>query len=216
MKMKAHDDIVETLEPVPSQRELYQLIKIVLHKNSVLENELRQLKKIVNIRHKKDVLECLNQNKNDQLRTWIEWYRSVELEEEDLKMALENDLTKAMEHIFKKKVSKGDAPIYWFKEKPQQLFLYDGIGEPVKKAWKIASHTDIEKMVMCWSHALLKKFVVWQNDNRAFFIENDKNKDLEILYMSRISGIKNPVEKRTAEMKKWLYGFSGICYDLTV
>lgn len=213
MKLKSHDDIVESMEIIPSQRELFNLIKIVIHKNIMLENELKQLKNIVNSRHKKEVLEWLNQSKNDNRKIFVEWYKSVELLEEDLKMALDNDLTKAIEHILKRTETGEKSPICWFKEKPNQLFVYEYNGELNKKIWRLASHTDIEKMVVFLSHSLLKNFVKWQNENRAFFLENEKNKDLEILYMSRITGIKNPVEKRTAEIKKWLYGLPVICFD---
>lgn len=211
MKMKSHDDIVESMEIIPNQREMFQLIKSVMLKNSLLENEIKQLKNTVNIRYKKEVLDWLNLFNNDNRKTFMESYKSIELLDEDLKTALDNDLTKATEHIMKRILEKSSPPVSRFKEKPNQLFIYDfeKIGEPTIK-WKLASHTDIEKMVLFLSHALLKKFVNWQNENRSFFMENDKNKDLEILYMSRIAGIKNPVERRTADIKKWLYGLSSI------
>lgn len=216
MKMKSHDDIVESMEPIPNHRELFKMVQMVMLKNKALENEIKQLRNIVNIRHKREVIEWLNQNKNNNMRTFIEWYKSIEINEEDLQMALNNDLTRAMEHILKKITGTDDKPpICRFKEKPNQLFIFDyeNKEETNKKSWRLASHIDIEKMVIFICHALLKKFVIWQNDNRAFFVENDKNKDLEILYMSRITGIKNPLEKRTADIKKWLYGLSVICYD---
>lgn len=214
MKMKSHDEIVDSMEAVPNNRELFNLIKTVLLKNNVLENEVKRLKNIVNVRHKKEVLEYLNQNKIKNMNTFMEWYKSSAITEDDLKIALDSDLTKAIEFVIKKIIMTTDLkqPICWFKEKPNQLFIYDydGTGSQ-NKSWRIALHQDIEKMVVFISHALLKIFVNWQKENREFFTESDKNKDLEILYMTRISGIKNPVEKRTAEIKKWLSGFSTIC-----
>lgn len=232
MKWKSHDELVDLSEPLPSHRDMFHMIKTVMLKNRILETELKQLKNVVNARHKKEVLEWLNQTKNNQMETFMEWYQAIPVDEEDLKVALNNDLTQAIEHILKKNTGK-NVPICRFKEKPNQLFVF-GLNSVVAdatilknsendlspkefeeeapcKKWRLANHIEIEKMVVFLSRALLKLFVKWQNENRAFFVENEKNKDLEIVYMSRITGIKNPLEKRTADIKKWLYGFPEIC-----
>ena len=213
MKNKSHDDMVDSMETLPSQRELFQLIKAVMVKNEVLENELKQIKKMVSVRHKRDVLEYLN-HKKEYGKTFIEWYKSFTVDSDDLQLALDTDLTKAIQQIIHKSSlsNTGSRPLCWFKEKQNHLYLLDSCnGEP--KKWRLATHQDIEKMVVFLSNSLLKKFVHWQNENMEFLTANDKNKDLEIIYMSKITGIKNPIDKRTFDVKKWLYSFPLIRED---
>ena len=221
------DEYQDSIETLPNQRDVYKLLKILAIKCNVLEKEVIQMKKTTNIRQKKQIIDLLNEKKMDQ--TFTNWYKQIEITEEDMRVSMEKDLTKGIIQIIKKKIenSTENKPIACFKEKSNSIFIYDIVGEvesqtkPISEnplsnsssqplnssipSWRIATNEDINKLVGLYSHEILKIFVKWQKENLEFFMANDKNKDLEIEYMSRISGIKNPVEKRTSELKKWLY-----------
>lgn len=238
-KIQSVDEFQDSIETIPSQREIFQFIKKLALKCSVLEKEVIQLKKNTGIRQKREILEILNEKKMNE--SFTTWYKEIDISEDDMKIAMEHNLTKAIIHLIKKKLEVPtndiNLPFACFKEKPNIIFLYDvftsnsiqqlqEINSPFnicesfsktkfynnesqkeKPIWKLASNDDIEKMVKYLSHEILKVFVKWQKENIEFFMANEQNKNLEIEYMSRISGHKNPLEKRTTEFKKWLYCF---------
>jgi len=263
MKNHNHDEFFDSIETIPSQRELYSLIKILALKCDVLENEVKLMKNTVQIRQKKQIIELLNQKNNENISDFIEWYKSYSINDEDLKIVLDYDLTRGIEDILKKmvEITKHNSPICSFKDKSNQIYICrrggvaDGAetlnsgnevgrvykfdfnsieGEPepepdsvplkkiwrrsgiadnseainsgneVGRVWKIANNEEIEKMVNYFSNQLLKYFVKWQKEKISFFTANEKNKDLEIVYMSKITGNKTTNEKRTSEIKKWI------------
>jgi hypothetical protein len=210
IKNKTHDELQDSTETLPSQRDMFNLLKLLTIKCGVLEKEVEQLKKISYVRQKKQILEILNDRKPPN-QTYTSWYINIVITEEDMKKAMEHDLTQGIIHVIKKKIegSPSFPPVACFKEKPNNIYIYDILSvneENLQKiGWKMASQEEIEKCVKHISHEILKVFVKWQQENLDFFMENEKNKDLEIEYMSRISGMKNPVEKRASELKKWLF-----------
>lgn len=209
-KIQTPDEFQESIETIPSQRDMFQIIKLLSIKCSVLEKEVIQMKKKANIFQKKEILELLNEKIMNE--TFTKWYKNIEITEDEMKIAMENNLSKAIIELIKRKmedIKSTNLPFACFKEKPNVIFIYDTneIDNNHNQKWKMASNDDIEKLVKYLSHEILKVFVKWQKENIAFFMANEQNKNLEIEYMSRISGHKNPLEKRTLEIKKWLYNF---------
>lgn len=221
IQSKTHDEFQDSIETIPNQRNMFNLLKLLAIKCGVLEKEITYLKQNTQIRQKKQILEHLNEKKN-VYKSFVKWYKETEITEEDMKISMQQDLTKGIINILKRILSLHDSskendkrvPICYVKEKPHTIYIYDRVKdssnietETNRNEWKIASNDDIEKLVLFYSHEILKVFVKWQKENLEFFMANEKNKDLEIEYMSKISGIKNPVEKRVNELKKWLYSY---------
>lgn len=216
IQSKTHDEFQDSIETIPNQRNMFNLLKLLAIKCGVLEKEITHLKQNTQIRQKKQIMEYLNEKKN-VCNYFVKWYKETEITEEDMKISMQQDLTKGIINILKNKLTNlrdntTRVPICYVKEKPNTIYIYDRVKvsgtetvESNKNEWKIATNDDLEKLVSFYSHEILKVFVKWQKENLVFFMANAKNKDLEIEYMSKISGIKNPVEKRVNELKKWLY-----------
>jgi hypothetical protein len=119
------DDYQDSIETLPNQRDIYKLLKILAIKCNVLEKEVIQMKKTTNIRQKKQIFELLNEKKMDQ--TFTNWYKEIEITEDDMRVSMEKDLTKGIIQIIKKKIENSidNKPIACFKEKSNSIFIYD-------------------------------------------------------------------------------------------
>ena len=191
-----------------------------------MEKEVDLLRKSTSKRQKKEIFEILNEKKMNE--TFTEWYKEIEITVDNMKIAMEHNLSKAIIHILKTKIeclganNSNNIPFACFKEKPNMIFIYDknetddyndNINGDNKPKWKIGINNDIEKMVKYLSHEILKVFVKWQRENIDFFMANEQNKNLEIEYMSRISGHNNSLDRRTQEIKKGILRFMELTFS---
>lgn len=212
MRLKTHDEFVEDVEELPSQREMFKLIKELASKCNTLEKEVFHLKQVVNIRQKKQIVECLN-NKNishPPLNTFTEWFKSWEVYMDDLQKIFENDLSDGIKQVIKREIElyKSIKPICAFSNKPNYLYVFDISNEKEENnepIWKPMSKELFEVMYMYLNRKFMQMFIQWQNANRERIEASEMEKDQLIVYMIKLNGSRVPIEKRESELKKWLY-----------
>lgn len=205
-QLQSQDDFCLSVETLPTQREMFDLMKSLALKCSDLEKEVVHLKQIVNVRQKKQILEWLNTNRTVLPYTFTEWYSNIEVTMEDLEKVFQYDLDNSIQHILQHKIDglKG-IPVCGFSQKTNHLYIFDIIPDEKAKAWKSITSTDIEKMISFISRKIMQKFLVWQKENQQVLSASQQSKDREIIYMMKVNGPRITDEKRNSEMKKWLF-----------
>ncbi len=220
--LKTHDQITECSEELPSQREMYKLIKELALKCSTLEKEVTHLKAIVNIRQRKHILECLNngnsQTKNPSI-TFSQWYKEWNVTMDDLYKVFENDLSEGIKNVIKREIDlfSGNKPICAFNNKPNYIYMFETDKETSQKEWRPLSSEYFDGMFMYITRKFFQIFIKWQNENREKIESSEAEKDAIIMHMIKLNGSRVPTEKRELEIKKWLYSIieqqSNILYE---
>lgn len=208
--------IMSSTEKMPTHKEMFYLIKSLAFKCNKLETELHQLKNVVSIRKKKEILYWLNTEKKGE-QAFTDFYNGIKIEEEDLKVVLEYDLLKGVEHIVIKALKnvKDIRPIFCCNQKTNQIYIYDywtveqenqeGETEKRKLQWKIGGNGEIEKMVITLNNKFLEEYIVWKQENKDMFRNTEESINLEMSYMSKLIGYKLSIEKMVLDIKKKIY-----------
>jgi hypothetical protein len=204
-QLQSRDDFNLSVETLPSQREMFSLLKTLALKCSDLEKEVQQLKQTVNIRQKKQILEWLNTHRTTLYVTFTEWYSNIEITMEDLEKVFEYDLIDGIKKVLELRMGGLKIiPICGFSQKKNHLYIFDSIHNNTNE-WKSLSNSDLDKMIFCISRKFMQKFVLWQRKNEELVTNSERLKDQEIMYMVKINGSKISDEKRNAEVKRWLF-----------
>jgi len=204
-QLQSQDDFCLAVETLPTQREMFELMKSLALKCSELEKEVVHLKQIVNVRQKKQILEWLNSNRTSVPSTFTEWYTDIEVTMEDLEKVFQYDLDSSIQNILQRKINQVKCvPICGFSQKTNHLYIFDMTDENVN-LWKNVATPDIDKMIFYMSRKIMQKFLVWQKENQEELSASQQSKDREIIYMMKVNGSKITDEKRNTEMKKWLF-----------
>lgn len=223
IQLKTHDEIVDLSEEMPSQKEMFNLLKELSLKCSNLEKEVSHLKSIVNIRQKKQILECLN-NANSQSKTptntFTEWYTNWTVNMEDLYKIFENDLSEGIKNVIKREIenySCGVKPICAFNNKQNYIYVFEKENETSSPQWRPLSAENFDNMFLYINRKFFQIFINWQNENRDKIESSEAEKDTTIMHMIKLNGSRVPTEKRENEIKKWLYSIieqkSDILYE---
>ena len=205
---KEYDNEMDSYEKLPTPREMYQLLRETLYKCNKLEKELTKLKNTTFIKQRKQIIEYLNQPKNEPTMNFIEWSKSINIDHEHLEIVFQDDLTEGIKECIKTVCEKKTTvlPIRSFSQKSNTLYFYHNSDEnPDKYSWKIMSNDDIDKFVSILSYKFLQEYMKFQRSIMDQ-IENDDNvKENHIIYMIKINGGKGSDDRRRNEIKKILY-----------
>jgi hypothetical protein len=210
------DEYTNFTEKIPSPREMYNLLKELAVKCKTLENEVTLLKQNANIKQRKHVLEWLHLNKPNSV-PFREWYKSIQVDFNNVNKVFESNLTEGIKHIIKNSLLTDRKPLYAFTRKIDYIYVYDD-GDDVETPlqWMHFTSAHCEKLVQYISKQLLIEFIKWQKDKQLSIsysetmdddalYENTKMLDKDLKYLIKINGSNISLEKRTSEIKKWLY-----------
>lgn len=210
IQSKTHDEITDISEEIPTQKEMYKLLKELALKCGNLEKEVSQLKAVVNIRQKKQILECLN-NQNSETKkpkiTFTQWYKTWEVTVDDLFKVFEDDLSEGFKNVINRQISifQEIKPLCAFTNKPNYIYMFEQETETNLIQWLPLSSEIFNEMFMYITRKFFQVFIKWQNENREKIESSEAEKDTIIMYMIKLNGSKVPTEKRELEIKKWLY-----------
>jgi hypothetical protein len=198
------DEYTNFTEKIPSPREMFNLLKELAVKCKLLETEVTLLKQHVNIKQRKHILDWLNLNKQNSV-SFHEWYNSIKVDVNGLSKVFESNLTEGIKYIIKYSLLSDCKPLYAFTQKANYIYVYDDCPDENKQSWMHFTSPQCEKLVQYISRQLLVEFIKWQKENQHLIVDNEMMKDKEIEYMVKINGSKISLEKRTAEIKKWMF-----------
>ncbi len=210
IQAKTHDEITDISEEIPTQKEMYKLLKELALKCGNLEKEVSQLKAVVNIRQKKQILECLNNQNSENKKpriTFTQWYTSWNVITDDLFKVFENDLSEGLKNAINRELStfEGIKPLCAFTHKPNYIYMFENENENSVPSWKPLDSECFNQMFMLLHKKFYKIFMTWHEENREKIESSEAEKDAVIMHMIKINGSRVPTEKRELEIKKWLY-----------
>jgi hypothetical protein len=210
------DEYTNFTEKIPSPREMYNLLKELAVKCKTLEAEVTLLKQNANIKQRKHVLEWLTLNKLNSV-PFCEWVQSIQVDFSDVNKVFESNLTEGIKHIIKNSLLSDRKPLYAFTRKVDYIYVYDRCeDEETPLQWMHFTSAHCEKLVQYISKQLLVEFIKWQKDKQLSIpdsdmmddnqvYENTQMLDKDLKYLIKINGSNISLEKRTSEIKKWLY-----------
>ena len=127
-------------EVIPSQREMWFIIKKLLKQNTEQQKKIEELERRVQKDIRKiNMVEWLNTNhaNNINLETWL---KKINITIDDLHYIFNSDFIRGLELIISKNISEGEIPFRAFSHKIKQLYIYD------KSKWKKGSISDLKQI----------------------------------------------------------------------
>lgn len=193
------DEWNDKFEKIPDNKELFQLIKILLVKCNTLENEMQKLKSKSNMQTKKHIDEWLNQYTKKPSVSFQKWREQLTVKREDLELVFEMDLTEGIKNVIQRNLQEKNNCLSSFTQKKNTIYVFQ------EDEWTIMKKDDLEKIIDYLSRQFIKEFIQWQKENEKYIQTSERMKDKEIHYMMKVNGSKISSEKRTDIVKKWLY-----------
>jgi hypothetical protein len=188
------------VEDLPSQREMYLLMKEMAHKCHELEKKMEKIEQTVNIRQKKQIITWLNIHRTTNIAPLYEWIQSLTISDDILDTVFKKDLTEGIKEVISNnRLLIPLIPLAAFTQKANTLYVYNENGE-----WTTSTNENVEKIVFIISQVIMRKFVIWMEENEAIISLNEEKKDEEIMYMIKVNGSNVSDEKRASDIKKWL------------
>ena len=202
---------IERQQDIPSIDECYELIKTLLVEQTKMKKEIETLKRFISTKKKQiDVFEYLNKTIKP-IQTYSEWIETLEFNNEDLEVLLDETYYQAMHKYFEKVFGNIDEenkeiPIRAFTEKQNILYIYDyedienENGEHISiLKWIKLNDDHWKKLVKHISKKLFDKFKEWQDENEYRFDEES----FSIKYHTNVKKIMTNIgEPLTSFQKK--------------
>ena len=195
--LQTRDDYNLSVEDLPSQREMYLLMKEMAYKCHELEKKVVHLEQTVNIRQKKQIITWLNTHRMTNITPLYEWAQSLTISDDILDTVFKKDLTEGIKEAMSN--NRLLIPLASFTQKSNTLYVYNEQGE-----WVTSTNENVEKISFIISQAIMRKFVIWMEENEEAISQSEERKDEEIMYMIKINGSNVSDEKRASDIKKWL------------
>jgi hypothetical protein len=208
------DDFLLSKEKIPSQREMYLIIQELAVKCSNLEKEVVQLKRQVSVRDRKRVLEYLNEQRKDVVCDFTTWYMNMRIDERFLEVVFKEDLTEGIKAVLSEEIKRPKIPICAFSKKNNQFYIYVRCDDDSveKKCWRMMHNDDLEKAIVFLSRQFLKTFMDYKEKEQWFShsssqsnAEENNSNENKISKMKKVVGMKVSLEKRTSDIKKWMF-----------
>jgi hypothetical protein len=195
---------IDQIEKIPTQKEMYMLIKELALRNEKLEKEIAKLKHVQ--KQKINILEWLNSvnNPNPNL-SFMDWVLQVVYPEikNILETVYQSSLTNGMTKLFHNIIENGETntiPIRAFENKTNVFYIYTKNTNGFE--WKIISNDEFNRVLSKICHQFVVQFKNnWFIPNESK-IENDENyKDMYIDYYRRILGGNERISDETRNQK---------------
>lgn len=205
LHMQSPDDFSLSVEDLPSQREMYQLMKELAYKYREMEKKVMHLEQTVNIRQRKQIISWLNIHRSNTVVPLYAWTMAIAIDSDILATVFREDLTEGIKAALTKTIAGGHKqyrPLAAFTQKANTLYIH--MEHDNEASWTSATNENVEKMVFILSQNIMRKFMAWRVENETAISESEEKKDQEILYMIKVNGSKVSDEKRASDIKKWL------------
>jgi len=148
-----------TREIIPSQREMWHLIKKLIKQNNNQQKKIETLERVVNRDVKKiNMVDWLNNNikLSTNLDKWLEEELIVTIE--DMFYIFKTDYTRGVHRILSNSIQKDTAPFKAFSHKSKQLYIYN------QEKWDKASTDNITKIFHIIQCKIIRENCKWEKD----------------------------------------------------
>lgn len=184
---------------LPSKEVMFQYLIHLTNKYQRLEEKVDRLQKTTTNLRKKHIHEYI-ETLQPPSQSYSIWLENVQITDENLNILFDEDLTACIKDVLDHFIQTMNYPFYAFQQKVNILYLYDD-GQ-----WRIMTQKEIEKLVNVLSIRVLKKYMVWAENNKTNAnIEDDKTQETSMIYLSKANGLNCPFDTRVLNIKKWLF-----------
>jgi hypothetical protein len=213
----------ERQQDIPSIDKCYELIKTLLVEQTKMKKEIETLKRYIATKKKQiDVFEYLNKTVKP-IQTYSEWVETLEFNNQDLEVLLDETYYQAMHKYFEKVFGNIDEenkeiPIRAFTEKQNILYIYDyeiiedkteneneneneniELTQTPRLKWIKLNDDYWKKLIKHITKKLFDKFKEWQDENEYRFDEES----FSIKYHTNVKKIMTNIgEPLTSFQKK--------------
>ena len=188
------------LTELPSKMDMFNLIKVLVKKTNQLENDIHELKGIVNRRIKSvNIIDWLNQQNNNDLVLFDQWIGDIIITKDELQFMFDQNYIDGLIHIIQKKIEQLDKScIRCFEQKKASFFVFKD------KQWQQMTELDFEKFVNTIKSKLRDKFQKWQEAHKIEIFNDSSNIDYPEL-VKKVLGNKLTRKQINSRMKIHLY-----------
>jgi hypothetical protein len=192
---------------LPSKRQMYELLKIMVDKYSKLEHEMIEMKKYIEKTKKKiNVIDWLNDNLHPHIG-YQEWKENVlKVTDEDLECVFKYKYSRGVCIILKKYLpleSSKNHPICCFKQKPNVFYKYDTI----QSQWTILSQNQVIGLITNVNTKLTHEFYKWKEKHQDRIDNDDRFHEIYIDNMRAILGDNKSLEEHSRTIKSHLFEY---------
>lgn len=227
---REHADVA--YEPIPSQRELYQLVKELAYKCDKLQKKIDKLETTNTNKQRKQIVDYL-QEQTPQI-TAFQWAHQIEISQQHLETIFENSLIEGITQSIRDHIHIVSLlPFCAFSQKQNTIYIYNTPSEEDDHAatpqWHAMSNKEMDKLISIISYKILRAFMEWQQKHYQQHLGNDAvyedepefdpptedssreqqiaddMKKQHIVYMIKINGSRIGEDRKRTEIKKVLY-----------
>jgi hypothetical protein len=176
---REHPDTI--YEPIPSQRELYQLVKELAYKCDKLQQKIDKLENANRNMHRKQITEYLKEY-IPEINAY-RWAHQIIIEEKHLKTVFENTIIEGLKEVMREHIFQ-NSPFCSFYQKNNTLYTYncesDEDSERTESKWHIITNKELDKIISIISYKFLKAFVEWKQTIESPSCHYEDEVDVEI------------------------------------
>ena len=209
--MRDQEDDLELYDTIPTQKEMFVLLRKLVCRVTKLEKENTKLRHFVSKENKKiDILEWLNQNKKLDI-SFREWILGLNYQD-CVAVVFEKDMTaailQALEDGYEKYIQNVDCiPIRVFLQKKNLFYIYNKEhSTDVSPSWYVLSDEILYKWINYIVQRIVGSFADWfdnqlqENPSERNTLEENKNK-----YYQKIFCTKMNEETRNQRVRQHFY-----------
>jgi len=227
---REHADVA--YEPIPTQRELYQLVKELAYKCDKLQKKLDKLETTNTNKQRKHIAEYL-QDRVPQM-TALQWAHQIEINQQHLETIFEYSLIEGITQSIRDHIHIVSLlPFCAFSQKQNTIYIYntnsDDQDSMTPPQWHVMSNKELDKIISIISYKIMRVFLEWQQKHYQQYLRNDDiyadepefdtptedssreqqiaddMKKQHIVHMIKINGSRISDDKKRTEIKKVLY-----------
>lgn len=227
---REHADVA--YDPIPTQRELYQLVKELAYKCDKLQKKLDKLETTNTNKQRKQITEYL-QDQIPQI-TAFQWAHQIEISQKHLETIFEYSLIEGIAQSIREHIHIVSLlPFCAFSQKQNTIYIYNTPSEEndhdATPQWHAMSNKELDKIISIISYKIMRAFLEWQQKNYQQYLNNDDvygdepefdppteeisreqhiaddMKKQHIIYMIKINGNRIGEDRKRTEIKTVLY-----------
>ena len=189
----------EDEETVPSNKQMYKIIKELSIQNNKLKEKVNELEKIVQrggIMKKVDILEKLNSNQIKPVCLFKDWVKNIVIEEEDIDKLITENITNVINTILSRNIDE-DSPIVSSDLKKTNIYIFTNMDE-IK--WIKMENDDFLLLIKTvYKYFLTAYQTLWKEKNQHIHHYDEIN----IKLLHKITNLKTDNFADTTNRKIW-------------
>lgn len=209
--LKSHNLKIEDEENIPTTKELLEIIKILLDRQSILEKKLETIIRDTQKNNRLMMRQTINKTPYSNI-SWNDFINNLNIKNDYLDILCNEGIIEAYnkciyDNILLYKKTNDKLPIYSIENK---IYYCEFTKELNTKEWIILSN-DIIKNHCNIIHSLFsKQYIEWNNNINIKDIDEENIKNKSILCMKILSKGRNINNKQIGDIKKFLFKISEI------